>query len=182
MSRTGNLVTPAWWDDLFLKESFASWLGGLRCSDDLHPERRIRQSFLNRQMFNALTFDASRNTHAILNEKLHTIQELEGTWDQICYAKSPAVVSMIAAYVGEDQFFAGVKTFLRKPHSVATRHDLWEAMSECGKDVVSFAQRWITTEGYPVVLVEKTETGVSLEQKRFLITGDVEEDDEHVTW
>ncbi|KAJ9091779.1 hypothetical protein QFC21_007082 [Naganishia friedmannii] len=133
-------------------------------------------------MFRALTFDASRDTHAILDETLQTIQELEGTWDEICYSKSPAVVAMIAAYVGEEKFFKGIREFLRKPHSVATRHDLWKAIADSEKDVVSFAQKWITAEGYPVITVKKTETGISLSQKRFLQTGDLKEQEDGVVW
>ncbi|KAJ9098432.1 hypothetical protein QFC20_005951 [Naganishia adeliensis] len=178
----GNLVTPAWWDDLFLKEGFATFLGNLRAANDLRPERRISQFFIAGRMARGLAADGKRNTHAVLDEDIQTLEELEGTWDAVCYSKGASIVAMIAAYVGERDFIRGARKFLSVPHSVANRQDFWKAITNARVDVVSFAQKWITTKGYPVVKIKATEHGFSLTQERFLQSGDLKEEEDTELW
>jgi aminopeptidase N len=132
------------------------------------------QCFVAGRMARGLVADGKRNTHAVLDETLQTLAELEGTWDAVCYSKGASLVAMIAAYVGEDGLIRGIRKFLEAPHSVATRHDFWSAISRNeGVDVVSFAQQWITTKGFPVIKVEYTSRGFCLSQERFLQSGDL---------
>lgn len=131
------------------------------------------QFFVAGRMARGLVADGKRNTHAVLDETLQTLAELEGTWDAICYSKGASLVAMIAAYVGEGGFIRGIQKFLGAPHSVATRHDFWRAITSEGVDVVSFAQKWITKKGFPVIKVEYTSRGFCLSQERFLQSGDL---------
>ncbi|KAJ9094221.1 hypothetical protein QFC21_006047 [Naganishia friedmannii] len=179
----GNLVTPSWWDDLFLKEGFASWLGQLECASDLFPDQKLKQAYVSDEIMLALDVDATRNTHPILDENAQTLSELEGTWDDICYSKGSAVAAMIAAHVGRRDFIRGIRKFLREPHSVSGRDDLWKALaSESVVDVESFANTWISTPGYPVVTMEEIPGGYVLQQERFLQSGDLSPEEATVLW
>lgn len=167
---------------MFLKEGFATFLGNLRAANDLQPERRITQYFVVGRIARGLLADGQRNTHAVLDENLQTLEELEGTWDAVCYSKGASLIAMIAEYVGEQDFIRGVRKFLRIPHSVANRQDFWKAITNERVDVVSFAQKWITTKGYPVVTVEATDQGFSLIQERFLQSGDLKPEEDMEIW
>lgn len=167
---------------MFLKEGFATFFGNLRAANYLRPERRISHFFVAGRMARGLVADGKRNTHAVLDENLQTLAELESTWDAVCYSKGASIVAMIAAFAGEDEFLGGVRRFLSTPYSIATRHDFWRAITTEKVDVVSFAQKWITTKGYPVVKVERTEHGFSLTQERFLQSGDLRPDEDTEIW
>lgn len=179
---TGNLVTPGWWDDLFLKEGFASWLGALKCGGHLHPERRFTQSFVAQTVMRALASDSTRHTHPIIDDTAQTLEQLENTWDDICYEKGSMVVAMLAEHIGLENFIKGIRRYLNKGHAVAGREDLWEAMDDGENDFSSFARKWVSTTGYPVVKIEETATGYSLRQERFLKTGDLREEEDTELW
>lgn len=178
----GNLVTPSWWTDLFLKEGFASWLGELECASDLFPDRELKQAYVSDQMMLALAVDATRNTHPIVDKNAQTLQELEGTWDDICYSKGSAVAAMIAAHVGRRDFIRGIRKFLSKPHSVSGRDDLWKALASELVDVETFANAWISLPGFPVVIVQEVSNGYTLRQERFLQSGDLLPEEDTAIW
>lgn len=175
-------MTPAWWDDLFLKEGFASWLGGLKCGDQLYPELCINQSVVAQTFMSGLASDSTVYTHPLIDEKAQTLEQLQDNYDDICYFKSSSVVSMMASYAGMKRFIIGLQRFLGNGCSVATREDLWRAMDDGNGDFVSFARKWISTEGYPVIRVEKSEKGFTLRQERFLFTGDLKAEEDTEIW
>lgn len=179
---SGNLVTPSWWDDLFLKEGFASWLGSLQCADHLCPERCFRQRCVAQSVARALESDSTRYTYAIIDEKAETIEQLENTWDDICYEKGSAVVVMLAAAAGLEPFIQGIRRFLAKEDGVANREDLWRALDAGNGYLALFARQWTTTKGYTIVKVEKTSKGYLLRQERFLKTGDLKEEEDQDVW
>lgn len=175
-------MTPVWWDDLFLKEGFACWLGSLQCADHLCPERQFRQRFVAQSVKCALESDSTRYTHAIIDEKAETIEQLENTWDDICYEKGSAVVAILAAAAGLEPFIEGIRRFLAKEDGVADREDLWRALDAENGYLAIFARQWTTTKGYPLVKVEKTSKGYLLRQERFLKTGDLKEEEDEDVW
>jgi aminopeptidase 2 len=178
----GNLVTPSWWDGLFVKEGFASWLGQLECASDLFPERKLKQAYVSDEMMLALAVDATRNTHPILDENAQTLSQLQGTWDDICYSKGSAVAAMIAAHVGRADFIRGIRKFLHEPHSVSGRDELWKALASDTVDVETFANTWISTPGFPVVTVKEIPGGFALRQERFLQSGDLLPEEDTLLW
>jgi puromycin-sensitive aminopeptidase len=148
----GDLVTMAWWDDLWLNEAFATWMA-YKVVDDWRPGWRMWQSF-EHDRSRALALDALTNTHPIYAEVKSVAQATEN-FDAITYEKGAAVVRMIEQYLGADAFRAGVRLYMqRHRESNAVAADLWRALEESsGKEVTRVAQSWIAQAGFPLVTV-----------------------------
>ena len=88
---------------------------------------------------------------------------------------------MISKYLGEDVFMAGIRRYIKKhAYGNTQTEDLWEALSEeSGKDISKVASIWTKKVGYPVLTVTESDDKITLQQNRFLTTGDVKptEDD-----
>src|SRR5438093_1457772 len=95
----GDLVTMAWWDDLWLNEAFATWMA-YRVVDDWRPEWRARPGF-EHDRASALAMDALANTHPIY-ARVRSVAEAPQNFDAITYEKGAAVVRMIEHYLGPD--------------------------------------------------------------------------------
>jgi len=162
----GDLVTMAWWDDLWLNEAFATWMA-YRVVDDWKPEWRMWQGF-EHDRAGALALDALANTHPIY-APVHSVAEATENFDLITYEKGAAVVRMIEHYLGADAFRAGVRRYMerhREGNTVAA--DLWRALEEAsGKEVARVARAWITQPGFPLVSIDASGKGVAVKQERF---------------
>ena len=146
----GDLVTMAWWDDLWLNEAFATWMA-YRVVDDWRPEWRMWQAF-EHDRARALALDALANTHPIYVEVRSVAQATEN-FDAITYEKGAAVVRMIEQYLGPEVFRDGVRLYMRRHREGnAVAADLWRALEEAsGKAVARVAQAWIGRAGFPLV-------------------------------
>jgi puromycin-sensitive aminopeptidase len=146
----GDLVTMAWWDDLWLNEAFATWMA-YRVVDDWRPEWRMWHGF-EHDRAGALGLDALANTHPIYAE-VRSVAEATENFDAITYEKGAAVVRMIEHYLGADAFRDGVRLYMRRHREAnAVARDLWRALEEAsGKDVTRVAQAWIEKAGFPLV-------------------------------
>ncbi len=162
----GNLVTPAWWSDLWLNESFATWISE-RILDDLFPEWQVWTAFENTKA-EAFHLDALVSTHAVRNES-GTLDEILESFDAITYNKGAAVLRMLEGYLGMDVMRAGIRAYIRRhADGNATGEDLWRALSEAsGHDVSRLLSEWITAPGFPVVEARRRRDRVSLGQHRF---------------
>jgi puromycin-sensitive aminopeptidase len=163
----GDLVTMAWWDDLWLNEAFATWMA-YRVVDDWKPAWRMWQGF-EHDRAGALALDALANTHPIY-APVHSVAEATENFDLITYEKGAAVVRMLEHYLGADAFRAGVQRYMerhREGNTVAA--DLWNALEEAsGKEVARVAKAWITQPGFPLVSIEAGRAnGVTVKQERF---------------
>jgi aminopeptidase N len=166
----GNLVTMAWWDNLWLNEGFASWMAA-KATDHFHPEWR---PFLDGQVERegVLNLDARKTTHAIQTPVLNESQAANA-FDAITYGKGQAFLRMLEAYLGEDHFRKGIRAYMaRHQYSNTTSADLWAALEKAsGKPVEKLASDWTTQPGFPVVKVEQVcEAGkrkVTLSQEQF---------------
>jgi puromycin-sensitive aminopeptidase len=163
----GDLVTMAWWDDLWLNEAFATWMA-YRVVDDWKPDWRMWQGF-EHDRAGALALDALANTHPIY-APVHSVAEATENFDLITYEKGAAVVRMLEHYLGADTFRDGVRRYMerhREGNTVAA--DLWRALEEAsGKDVARIAKAWITQPGFPLVTVDAAgKGGVTVRQERF---------------
>ena len=109
----GDLVTMAWWDDLWLNEAFATWMA-YRVVDDWKPEWRMWQGF-EHDRAGALALDGARE-HALRSTRpcAASAQATEN-FDLITYEKGAAVVRMIEHYLGADVFRDGVRRYMRAP-------------------------------------------------------------------
>ncbi|HZV67331.1 MAG TPA: M1 family metallopeptidase [Telluria sp.] len=166
----GNLVTMAWWDNLWLNEGFASWMA-TKATDHFHPEwRPYLDSLAERE--SVLNLDARKTTHPIQTPILNEAQAA-GAFDAITYGKGEAFLRMLEAYLGEDAFRKGIRAYMAKhQYSNTTTADLWAALEKAsGKPVEKLASDWTTQPGFPLVKVEQACEGgkrkVTLSQEQF---------------
>ena len=166
----GDLVTMAWWNDLWLNESFASFVGE-KCTSSANPEWRFWRDVVA-QNTPAFNLDSLVSTHPISMEAKN-VDEANERFDAVTYLKGQGVLRMIENYLGEDDFRSGVRIYLgRHKWSNATAGDFWKALDESSRrDVTGLATAWITEPGHPLVscAVRETPTGlaVDLHQARF---------------
>ena len=166
----GDLVTMAWWNDIWLNESFASFVGET-CTAALNPEWRFTRDVVS-QNTPAFNLDSLLSTHPISMEAKN-VDEANERFDAVTYLKGQGVLRMIENYLGENDFRSGVRIYLdRHKWANATAGDFWRALDEAsGRDVTGLATAWITEPGHPLVScsVRETTTGltVDLKQARF---------------
>ena len=167
----GDLVTMKWWDDLWLNESFATFMD-FKSTDRAYPEWKVWQDFVRTSTSGAMGRDALTKTHPIM-AKVHDPEEIEELFDEISYGKGASILRMIEAYIGPENFKKGVAKYLQKfRYSNASGHDLWSSLQEAsGTDVSRIMEGWISQEGFPVVKASLAGTNLVLEQERFLLTG-----------
>jgi puromycin-sensitive aminopeptidase len=166
----GDLVTMAWWNDLWLNESFATFVG-YKAVADLMPEWGLWRDFVA-TLARPFGLDALVSTHPISFEVKNAKQAAE-RFDVITYWKGAGVVRMIEGFLGAHAFRLGVRSYLeRYRERNATADDFWRELSSAsGHDVATVANAWIKTPGHPVVHVTARRAGdglqLSLRQERF---------------
>jgi aminopeptidase N len=168
----GNLVTMAWWDNLWLNEGFASWMQN-KAAEELHPEW---QTWLNSggAKQGAMAEDARRTTHPI-QQPVANETEAMAVFDTITYSKGQAFIRMLESYLGEDAFRDGIRHYMRQhAFSSTTTADLWRALEAAsGKPVVGVAAAYTEQAGVPLVHADIScidgEQRVALRQDRFSI-------------
>jgi puromycin-sensitive aminopeptidase len=166
----GDLVTMAWWNDLWLNESFASFVGE-KTTAALNPEWGYLRD-IAAEATPAFNLDQLVSTHPISMEVANAAEAAQ-RFDAITYLKGQAVLRMIEGFIGEDAFRRGVRIYLnRHAEANATADDFWRALDEAsGQDVSSIANGWIREPGHPLVSCALREAPVGLEvelsQQRF---------------
>jgi puromycin-sensitive aminopeptidase len=164
----GNLVTMAWWDDLWLNEAFATWMA-YKIVDEWRPAWRIWMDFEGGKG-SALALDALISAHPIRAE-VKNAEEAGESFDAITYEKGGAVLRMLEGFLGADKFRAGIRLYMRRHREAnATADDLWGALAEAsGQPIVDMANGWIRQTGYPVIdlALEPDGGAVRLKQRRF---------------
>ena len=167
----GNLVTMKWWNDLWLNESFATFMA-TKIVNKFYPEWDLWDQFLGDAMLNAMSLDALKNSHPINVDVKHPAQIRE-IFDAISYDKGGNVLRMLENYVGIENFRKGLKYYLTQhKYSNAEGQDLWKSIGKVAhKPVDAMMKTWIDQVGYPVVDVKRNNSKVSLTQRRFLSDG-----------
>ena len=167
----GDLVTMKWWDDLWLNESFATFMA-YKVVDWAYPQWKIWQDFVKNSTGGAMARDALNSTHPI-EAKVHSPEEIEELFDEISYGKGASILRMIEAYIGPDKFQKGVSNYLKQfRYSNAAGRDLWNHLQQAsGVDVSRVMEEWISKVGYPVVKASLSHGNLVLEQERFLLSG-----------
>ncbi len=165
----GNLVTMRWWTDLWLNESFASWMSWLAV-DHMFPEWKVWTQFIVDEQGLAMKLDALEHTHPIEVEVRHP-DEIRTIFDAISYEKGASALLMLHDYLGSDDFRDGLRVYLKR-HAYANTDtvDLWKAWEEVsGKPVTKFMSVWTTQSGYPIVQATIAANNPSLKQERFYL-------------
>ncbi len=144
----GDLVTMRWWDDLWLKESFATYMSILCLTEATRWGPAAWATFANRHKGWALKQDQMPSTHPIVAD-IRDLADVGINFDGITYAKGAAVLKQLVAWVGRDEFFAGMRTyFARHAWSDTTLDDLLEALADAsGRDLTQWSNQWLRTAG-----------------------------------
>lgn len=143
----GDLVTMQWWDDLWLNESFATW-SAATAQTAIGEYADAWTTFASVEKAWAYQQDQLPSTHPIAADA-PDIETAEQNFDGITYAKGASVLKQLQAYVGYEEFFAGVRRhFDNHAYSNATFDDLLGALEEAsGRDLSSWAEKWLRTTG-----------------------------------
>ncbi|MCI3269588.1 aminopeptidase N [Streptomyces cylindrosporus] len=152
----GDLVTMEWWNDLWLNESFATYTS-IACQA-YYPESRWPHSwttFANSMKTWAYRQDQLPSTHPIMAE-INDLDDVLVNFDGITYAKGASVLKQLVAYVGMDEFFAGVQAYFKRHAFGNTRlSDLLGALEETsGRDLGNWSQKWLQTAGINILRPE----------------------------
>ncbi|WP_368921398.1 aminopeptidase N [Corynebacterium striatum] len=143
----GDLVTMEWWDDLWLNESFATWSAAISQAEETQYDTAW-VTFANVEKSWAYQQDQLPTTHPISTDA-SDIETVEQNFDGITYAKGASVLKQLQAYVGRENFFAGVRRhFKAHAYSNATFDDLLSSLeTSSGRDLSFWAQQWLKTTG-----------------------------------
>ncbi len=167
----GDLVTMAWWDDLWLNESFASWMGD-KAVDQLFPEWEIWTQFVSNDTNRGLSLDGLSSSHPI-EQPVNNPAEIGELFDGISYSKGAAVLRMLEDFLEEEPFRRGLQSYLgAHEYSNARTEDLWAALGEAsGQPVGAIMDTWTKQTGYPAldarVRRSPHDLEISLTQTRF---------------
>ena len=167
----GDLVTMAWWDDLWLNEGFASWMA-TKVTDTLQPTWEMLLTRVDGREA-AMSLDSLATTHAVV-QKITTVDQVNQAFDAITYQKGEAVITMLEGYAGEDVWKNGIRSYM-KAHAYGNTvtDDLWKSVEGAGaKGLVAIAHDFTSKPGIPLVKVESAvcqggQTVLTLSQGEF---------------
>jgi tricorn protease interacting factor F2/3 len=168
----GDLVTMKWWNDLWLNESFATFMS-YKMVNEMFPEWDTWGDFVIMRTEAALRGDALVHSHSI-DVDVKDPDSVAQIFDEISYGKGGSILRMIESYVGEGHFRDGIRHYLKK-HSYenAVGEDLWNAIEEVSRQPVNrIMEAWIKRKGYPVVSVSKDGGKLHLKQEQFFLAGE----------
>ena len=167
----GNLVTMAWWDDLWLNEGFASWMA-TKATAALHPEW---EPLLGRvgDRESAMRLDSLQTTHPVV-QNVTTVEQISQAFDAITYSKGEAVITMLEDYVGERGWRDGVRRYIARHRLGNTvTDDLWRSIeASSGTPVTAIARDFTLQPGVPLIRVDSAQcrggrTRLALRQGEF---------------
>ncbi|PBC79826.1 aminopeptidase N [Streptomyces sp. TLI_235] len=143
----GDLVTMKWWDDLWLKESFADFMGSFS-QIEATRYRAVWVTFANRRKAWAYRQDQFPTTHPITAD-IRDLEDAKLNFDGITYAKGASVLKQLVAYVGREPFLAGARAyFKRHAYGNTVLTDLLDALEETsGRDLTAWSAAWLQTSG-----------------------------------
>ncbi|MFD0315019.1 aminopeptidase N [Streptomyces flavalbus] len=143
----GDLVTMEWWDDLWLKESFADFMGAF-ANVGATRFKDAWITFANRRKAWAYRADQLPSTHPITAD-IRDLQDAKLNFDGITYAKGASVLKQLVAYVGQDAFLEGARRYFKRHAYGNTRlGDLLSVLEETsGRDMSAWARSWLQTAG-----------------------------------
>lgn len=164
----GNLVTMKWWNDLWLNESFATFMA-TKFVDKFYPEWDMWSQFVETEMNTAMDLDSLKTTHPI-DVKVNSPAEIREIFDAISYDKGGCVLRMLEYFVGEPNFQKGLRQYLKDfQYRNATGQELWSAIGKASNmPVKSMVNSWLTQPGFPLVDVTRNGNRLLLKQQRYL--------------
>jgi len=168
----GNLVTPLWWNDIWLNEAFATWMAD-KAATIWDPAGEYDRSSL-RGALGAMFSDSKSNTRRIA-QPIETNGDIENAFDGITYQKGGGVLSMFEQYYGAENFRKGIKLHLeRHAFGGATAEDFLKSIADANKDSKGVAafQSFLNLPGVPLITAELKcsvkGNSVALSQARYI--------------
>ncbi|XP_071139481.1 aminopeptidase N-like isoform X5 [Mytilus edulis] len=173
----GNLVTPSWWDDLWLNEGFASFVEYMGV-DHVHPDWLMFDQFVVEDLQDVFDLDGLVTSHPIYVPVAHPSQ-INEIFDGISYKKGATVIRMLRFFLGEETFRKGLQRYLKKQaYGAAFHDDLWKALSEQSiadgkpervQNVKQIMDTWTLQMNFPTVFMERTGDNLRISQSRYLL-------------
>ena len=175
----GNLVTPVWWDDIWLNEAFATWMAHVS-NNTIYPEQKFRQALLERSL-NVMDSDSLISARQI-RQPIESNHDIQSAFDGITYSKGGGVLSMIEAFLGPENFRAGIQHYMKKfEFKTATAHDFITAIGEKSphiplETIQDAFNSFLEQPGIPHLTValacdESKQSSITVEQSRYLPLG-----------
>ncbi|MGZ4497056.1 MAG: aminopeptidase N [Nocardioides sp.] len=152
----GNIVTPTWWDDLWLNESFAEYMGNRVTADVTeYGDAWTHNAYARRQW--GLVADQRPSTHPVAGNGAEDAVAALQNFDGISYAKGSSILKQLNATLGDEVFFDGVVDhFTRHRFANATMHDLFGSWERAGAgDLSSFTSSWLRTAGPDTIELDR---------------------------
>lgn len=155
----GDLVTMRWWDDLWLKESFADYMGSHASAAATRYTDAWAKFAANRKAW-AYQQDQLPTTHPIVADIID-LEAAKLNFDGITYAKGAAVLKQLVAFVGDDAFFEGARRyFATHAFGNTTLEDLLtELNAVSGRDMRAWSRAWLETTGMSTIRLETDAAG-----------------------
>ncbi|MGE7435294.1 aminopeptidase N [Kitasatospora sp. NPDC001175] len=156
----GDLVTMRWWDDLWLNESFAEYLG-YRIAAESTRFTGAWTSFGVKRKGWGYDADQRSTTHPIAATGVESLAEAMVNFDGIAYAKGASALRQLVAWLGDEAFFAGINEhFARHRFGNAELAEFLDALAEkSGRDVHGWAERWLRTSGVDTLRLDVRHDG-----------------------
>ncbi|RDX36063.1 M1 family peptidase [Kangiella sp. HD9-110m-PIT-SAG07] len=175
----GNLVTPVWWDDIWLNEAFATWMAHVS-NNKVYPKQKFRQALLERSL-NVMGSD-SLITARQIRQPIESNHDIQSAFDGITYSKGGGVLSMLEAFLGPENFRAGIQHYMKKfEFGNATAQDFITAIGEKSphiplETIQDAFNSFLEQPGIPLLSVELSceadkNAQVAIEQSRYLPIG-----------
>jgi aminopeptidase N len=152
----GNLTTPVWWDDLWLNESFAEYMGNRVTADVTeYDDAWTHNAFVRRQW--GLIADQRPSTHPVASNGAVSAAAALQDFDGISYNKGAGIVRQLNTLLGDEAFFAGaIDHFTRFRFGNATMADLVGSWERAGAvDLTAYVQNWLRTSGPDTLLLDR---------------------------
>ncbi|PZQ58908.1 MAG: peptidase M1 [Sphingomonas taxi] len=163
----GDLVTPTWWTDIWLNESFAEWAGN-RAGEIWQPGLGTDVAQLA-AAFAAMDTD-SQSVGRPIRQEITRNDQIASAFDAITYQKGGQVLTMVERYLGADRFRRGVQYHLNRfRYASATADDFFASMAKGSGDpgIVPVFRSFVTQTGVPVVTIRSDGAGWRISQKRY---------------
>ncbi|XP_038008990.1 thyrotropin-releasing hormone-degrading ectoenzyme [Motacilla alba alba] len=182
----GDLVTPVWWEDVWLKEGFAHYFEFIG-TDYLYPGWNMeKQRFLTDVLHEVMLLDGLASSHPV-SQEVQQASDIDRVFDWIAYKKGAALIRMLASFMGHSVFQMGLQDYLTiHKYGNAARNDLWNTLSKALKrvgksvNIQEVMDQWTLQMGYPVITIlgnETTDNIIVISQERFVYDSDTKPKD-----
>ena len=181
----GDLVTPAWWNDIWLNESFATWMAHV-AMDIAEPDGNYRRDLLARGL-DVMAADSLVSARQI-RQPILSNDDIATAFDGITYSKGGAVLSMFESFLGRDDFREGVRSYMQDfEYGTATADDFIHHLAEASSEqpswlVISAFNSFLEQAGLPLVEVDSScdahNLSIHLKQSRFFPVGSTGKQDQ----